>query len=79
MEPAIIIPGVICPSITSKAPRPSTSDCRHRRNDLLIAVITAEVSLAWFCSARKRRCKANQRLRKVLSMPMAWMLWALCR
>ncbi|MNF89083.1 hypothetical protein D3C85_1552100 [compost metagenome] len=78
MEPAIIIPGVICPSITNNAPSPNTNDCKHRRKDLLIAVITADVSLAWFCSVRKRACKLNQRLRKVPSMPMAWMLSALC-
>lgn len=32
------------PSITSNAPRPSTSDCRHRRRPLLVAVTTAGIA-----------------------------------
>ncbi|MNG12102.1 hypothetical protein D3C84_956930 [compost metagenome] len=65
--------------ITSSAPKPSTSDCRHRRRVLLRELMTAPVSLAWFCKPRNRECTANQRLRSAPSMPMAWIVSALCK
>ncbi|VVO44532.1 hypothetical protein PS720_06363 [Pseudomonas fluorescens] len=79
IEPAIIIPAVISPLITNSAPSPSTKDCRHRRRDLLREVITEPVSLAVFCKPRNCECTANQRVRNAPSMPMAWMVSALCK
>ncbi|MNR31237.1 hypothetical protein D3C85_1487350 [compost metagenome] len=71
IEPAIIIPAVMSPLITSNAPNPRTSDCRHKRNVLLSELMSAPVSLAWFCKPRKRECTSNQRVRSAPSMPIA--------
>ena len=71
IEPAIIMPALMSPWITSRAPSPNTSDCRHKRKVLLTEPITAPVSLALFCSAKNRECSSNQRLRNTPSIPMA--------
>ena len=77
IDAAIIMPGVILPSRTSKAPKPSTSDCIETCTNFVIAVTMPAFSLASACKFKNLPCILNQRPIRLGSMPMASMTSAL--
>ncbi|CAI0939569.1 Uncharacterised protein [Serratia entomophila] len=79
IEPAIIMPGVMWPSMANQPPSPSTRDCRERRTNLVIEVTVAARSLATRWLFRKRLCSENQRRFRFGSMPNASITSALRR
>ncbi|MNF91538.1 hypothetical protein D3C84_741420 [compost metagenome] len=79
IEQAIIIPGVILPSIASSAPAPRISDCNVIRTKRPVPLITAARSEARVCISRMRKWLWYQRLLIDGSMPMASMTSALRR
>ena len=79
IEETIIMPPVILPSSTSRAPKPSISDCSDTLKNLVNAVTTAVFSLACACSCKNLPCNLYHRAIKLGSMPMASITSALRR
>ena len=77
MEPAIIMPGEMLSSSTSKAPRPNMRDCKDTAVNLVQALIMPAFSLASACRLRNLLCSSYQRACKFCSIPMASMTSAL--
>ena len=71
IEETIIMPPVIFPSSTNKAPKPKTRDCCETRTNLVTAVITPVFSLASACNCRKRLCLSNHIDMMLGNMPIA--------
>lgn len=71
IEPAIIMPGVISPSIANQPPSPSTRDCKESRTNLVMEVTRAERSLAIRWLLRNLLCRLNQRRFKFGNIPNA--------